>query len=310
MDVVEPDQAAVTDARALAWLRTRDPDGIRTLVSAWSGGMLRVARLQVASTAAAEDIVQDAWLVMLEAASRYEGRGSLRGYAHGIVFNLARRAAGRERRTLPFSSAWREARAEAHGPAVPSDRFDREGRWLLPPRAWQQSVEDELDAHELQHRIEAAIDALPPRQRAVMTAADVLGFEGHEVCELFDLTPSNERVLLHRARAKVRATLEPPPEGSVEPEARSGSRKVSSRPRRGDPVVCQQLVELVDDYLDGSLDADLRDRVEAHLVDCGHCGEYVSQVRNVLHVTACLAINAPSSLLLRLTTALATSKRP
>jgi RNA polymerase sigma-70 factor, ECF subfamily len=308
MDVVEPDQAAVTDERALAWLRARDPDGIRTLVSAWSGGMLRVARLQVASTAAAEDIVQDAWLVMLEAASRYEGRGSLRGYVHGIVFNLARRAAGKERRTLPFSSAWREARAETHGPAVPPDRFDREGRWLLPPRAWQQSVEDELDAHELQHRIEAAIDALPPRQRAVMTAADVLGFEGHEVCELFDLTPSNERVLLHRARARVRATLEPP-EGSVEPGTRTGSRHGHSRPRRGDPVVCQQLVELVDGYLDGSLDADLRDRVEAHLVDCGHCGEYVSQVRNVLHVTACLAINAPSSLLLRLTTALVTPKR-
>jgi len=309
MDVVEPDQAALNDAAALSWLRTRDPDGIRTLVSAWSGGMLRLARLQVASTAAAEDVVQDAWLVVLEAVDRYEGRGSLRGYVHGIVFNLARRAAGKERRTLPFSSAWREARAETHGPAVPPDRFDREGRWLLPPRAWQQSVEDQLDAHELQHRIEAAIDSLPPRQRAVMTAADVLGFEGQEVCELFDLTPNNERVLLHRARAKVRAALEPTQEDSLEPGTRTGSRSGHHRTRRGDPLVCQQLVELVDDYLEGSLDAELRDRVENHLVECGHCGEYVSQVRNLLHVTACLAINAPSSLLLRLTSALATPKR-
>jgi RNA polymerase sigma-70 factor (ECF subfamily) len=309
MDVVEPDQAAVDDALALTWLRTRDPEGIRTLVSAWSGGMLRLARLHVASTASAEDIVQDAWLVVLDGANRYEARGSLRGYVHGIVFNLARRAAGKERRTLPFSSAWREARAETRGPAVPPDRFDREGRWLLPPRAWQQSIEDELDAHELQHRIEAAIDALPPRQRAVMTAADVLGFEGHEVCELFDLTPNNERVLLHRARAKVRAILEPPQEESVDQGSRTGPRAGHRRVRRGDPLVCQQLVELVDDYLDGALNAERRQRVETHLVECGHCGEYVSQVRNLLHVTACLAINAPSSLLLRLTSALATPGR-
>src|SRR5690348_16043081 len=257
MDVVEPDQAAVTDALALAWLRTRDPDGIRTLVAAWSGGMLRLARVQVASTATAEDIVQDAWLVVLDGADKYEGRGSLRGYVHGIVFNLARRAAGKERRTLPFSSAWREARTETHGPAVPPDRFDREGRWLLPPRAWQQSVEDQLEAHELQHRIESAIDTLPPRQRAVMTVADVLGFDGHEVCELFGLSPNNERVLLHRARAKVRAILEPPQEESVDPGKRTGLRSGHRRPRRGDPLVCQQLVELVDDYLDGSLDDEL-----------------------------------------------------
>lgn len=309
MDVVEPDQAAVNDALALTWLRTRDPEGVRTLVAAWSGGMLRLARLQVASTATAEDIVQDAWLVVLDGAGRYEGRGSLRGYVHGIVYNLARRAAGKERRTLPFSSAWREARAESQGPAVPPDRFDREGRWLLPPRAWQQSIEDELDAHELQHQIEAAIEALPPRQRAVMTAADVLGFDGHEVCELFGLTPNNERVLLHRARARVRAILEPPQEESVDPRTRTGLRAGHRRPRRGDPLVCQQLVELVDDYLDASLDDDLRHRVEDHLGECGHCGEYVSQVRSLLHVTACLAMDAPPSLLLRLTTALATSRR-
>ena len=234
---------------------------------------------------------------------RYEGRGSLRSYVHGIVINLARRAGGKERRTVPFSSAWRETRAENHGPAVPPERFDREGRWLLPPRAWQQSVEDQIDAHELQLRIEAAINELPRRQRAVMTAADVLCFDTQEVCALFDLNPTNERVLLHRARAKVRAALEPPQEENVESGKRAGKSRVP-RSRAGDPLVCRQLVELVDDYLDGSLEADLRHKVERHLDECGHCGEYVFQVRSLLHVTSCLAEDAPVSLVTRLTAAL------
>jgi RNA polymerase sigma-70 factor (ECF subfamily) len=198
-----------TDAQLVAALRAGDEDAFRMLVREWHSSLLRVAQIFVPSRAIAEEVVQEAWLRVLGAIDRFEGRSSLKTWVFRILVNTAKTRAQREGRSLPFSALNDPARVPEA--AVDPDRFlpeDHErfpGHWSVPPR---ELPEERLLAAETRERITAAIDALPPAQRAVISLRDVQGWTSDEVCNALDLTEVNQRVLLHRARARVRQALE------------------------------------------------------------------------------------------------------
>jgi RNA polymerase sigma-70 factor, ECF subfamily len=165
--------------------------------------MLRVARLYVPSRAVAEEVVQETWLAVLSGLERFEGRSSLKTWLFRILTNRAKTRGRREARTLPFSAF--AADGDEEQTAVAVDRFARDGHWVSPPRG---VPEERLLAAEARRRIEGAITALPPNQRRVITLRDVEGLSAEEACNVLGLSETNQRVLLHRARAKVRAAFE------------------------------------------------------------------------------------------------------
>src|SRR5690348_10971272 len=199
----------VADDHALVErLRAGDEEAFMDLVERWSPSMLRVARMYVPTQAVAEDVVQEAWLGVLTGIERFEERSSLRTWVFSILVNRARTRGERERRTLPFASL---ARAESEGDfaAVDADRFVHDGAqlgaWAAPPVRWWEEPERALDSSEAVARIEQEIEKLPETQRLVITMRDVLGMSSEDVRSALDLSETNQRVLLHRARSKVRA---------------------------------------------------------------------------------------------------------
>jgi RNA polymerase sigma-70 factor (ECF subfamily) len=172
--------------------------------------MLRVARDYVATREAAEDVVQETFLGVIQGIDRFEGRSSLRTWMFRILVNRARTRGEREGRTRPFSSLV-SSELETDEPAVDPDRFQAHGRWAgfwsAPPSASHQPEANVLAA-EIGERMLGAIEALPLAQRTVIELRDVRGFTSAEVCELLDISEANQRVLLHRARSKARAILE------------------------------------------------------------------------------------------------------
>jgi RNA polymerase sigma-70 factor, ECF subfamily len=195
MEVLTP-----ADARLVDGLRAGDEDAFRTLMREYGAAMLRVAQMYVSSRAVAEEVVQEAWLGVLKGIGRFEGRSSLKTWLFRIVANTAKTRGVREARSVPFSSL-----GDDEG-SVDPDRFldsgERfPGHWAVPP-------EGRLLAAEAMDVIAQEIDRLPPAQRAVITLRDVQGFTSEEVRNALDLTETNQRVLLHRARSKVRSALE------------------------------------------------------------------------------------------------------
>jgi RNA polymerase sigma-70 factor (ECF subfamily) len=183
--------------------------------------LMRLVMMHVPSRAIAEEVVQDTWLAALEGLDRFEGRSKLRTWLAGIALNKARTRGTREGRILPFALL-RRRYEEGGGPAVDPDRFqgrrgERPGWWARPPLAWE-DPERQLEANETREVMLRAIRDLPPRQREVITLRDISGWDAEEVRNALDLSETNQRVLLHRARSKVRAALEehlePKPEGA------------------------------------------------------------------------------------------------
>ncbi|MFL5432038.1 MAG: RNA polymerase sigma factor [Myxococcales bacterium] len=208
MDVQRSAQASAEDAPVVAALRAGDEKAFLALVQSLNAPMLRVASVYVSSRAVAEEVVQEAWLGVLKGLSAFEGRSSLRRWIFGIVTNCARSRGVREARSTPFSAM---GPAEDDEPAVDPGRFlppDHPrwpGHWSEPPTAW---AEDQVLNKESLGVVEAAIALLPVNQREVITLRDVLGWTSEEVCESLRISEGNQRVLLHRARSKVRAALE------------------------------------------------------------------------------------------------------
>ena len=204
--------APVPDDHALVErLRQGDEQAFMDLVARWSPSMMRVARLYVPSAAVAEEVVQETWLAVLTGLERFEERSSLRTWVFSILVNRARTRGERERRTVPFGALAREE-VEGEFAAVDPERFVREGdavgAWAAPPVRWWEQPEKALQSDEAVARIEAEIAKLPETQRLVITMRDVAGLSSEEVRHALDLSETNQRVLLHRARAKVRAALE------------------------------------------------------------------------------------------------------
>jgi len=198
------------DARLIEGLLAGDEAAFAQLMGEYGASMLRVAQMYVSSRAVAEEVVQEAWLGVLKGVGRFEGRSSLKTWLFRIVANTAKTRGVREARSIPFSALGDESE---HEPSVDPDRFlgagERfPGHWALPPESWAGVPEGRLLAQETLDVIEREIERLPPTQRAVITMRDVQGFTSEEVCNALDLTETNQRVLLHRARAKVRSALE------------------------------------------------------------------------------------------------------
>jgi RNA polymerase sigma-70 factor (ECF subfamily) len=200
------------DAELVGRLRDGDESAFALLLDQWSPGMLRLARSFVSTPDSAAETVQDTWLAVLGALDRFEGRSSLRTWVYRILVNTAKRRAAREHRFVPMSSL----RPADAGPTVDPDRFQGPGEpypghWRALPAPWPELVpspeQRTLDA-ELKARLEDALAGLPERQRAVITLRDVQGRPAEEVCAILEISRANQRVLLHRARAHVRARLE------------------------------------------------------------------------------------------------------
>ncbi len=200
------------DSELLTRLRAGDEDAFMTLVDKYGPLMLRVALGYTRTRAVAEEVVQESWLGVLQGLDRFEGRSSLKTWILRIVANRARTRGEREARSVPLSSL--VAEGDEDGPAVNPERFrpadhpTYPGAWAIPPHSWARLPEEKLLATESLHEVRAAIAKLPPRQQEVIVLRDVEGWSPEEVSTALELTPGNQRVLLHRARSKVRAELE------------------------------------------------------------------------------------------------------
>jgi RNA polymerase sigma-70 factor (ECF subfamily) len=187
----------VDQADLLGRLRARDERAFAALVREWSPSMLRLARMYVKDRAAAEEVVQEAWLGVLQGIDRFEGRSSLKTWVFRILVNRAMTKGVREARSTPVDIA-----------AVDPARFTADGAWASPPLRWEDQPEAALRSTETLAAARAAIEELPPMQRLVITMRDVEGFAAEETRNALEISETNQRVLLHRARAKVRAALE------------------------------------------------------------------------------------------------------
>src|SRR5437867_10881700 len=184
-------------------LRAGDEAAFMALVDRYGPSMLRLAMVYVRNRSVAEEVVQETWLAVLKGIDRFEGRSSLKTWIFRILTNTAKTRGERERRSVPFSAL--DTEEGGFEPAVERSRFTGTGHWAVLPRAWP---EDRLLAKETRSVVERAIERLPPSQRTVITLRDVDGWTADEVRNALELAETNQRVLLHRARAKVRGALE------------------------------------------------------------------------------------------------------
>ena len=199
------------DDRLIAALGRGDADAFASLVDRHSRAMIRVAMAHVPTRAAAEEAVQETWIAVLRGIDGFEGRASLKTWIFRILTNVSMRAGARERRSVPFSAL---AQTENTGePSVDPDRFlpaDHElfpGHWAIMPARWP-TPEEGLLAGETREVIATAIAGLPVAQRTVIALRDVEGWSSEEVCEALEISAGNQRILLHRARSRVRNAIE------------------------------------------------------------------------------------------------------
>jgi RNA polymerase sigma-70 factor (ECF subfamily) len=185
----------VDDEELVTQLQTGDEAAFAVLVRAHHASLVRLATSIVGSRAVADEVVQDTWLAVVKGVDRFEGRSSLRTWLFRILVNRARTTASRERRSDTLGD-------------IDSDRFDATGVWAAPPVPWADQVDDRLLAEQLAPLARTAIDTLPDAQRQVLLLRDVEGLAAADVAELLGLSDGNQRVLLHRARARVRSELE------------------------------------------------------------------------------------------------------
>lgn len=206
---VQGSHASTEEAELVARLRAGDERTFEALVARHYPTMLAVAQTYVKTRAVAEEVVQEAWLGVLQSLDRFEGRSSLKTWILAIVVNKAKTRAVREDRTVPFASL---ARAEEE-PAVEPERFRGPqdafpGHWRAYPSNWGVSPDAAAEDREMVRVAMRAIAKLPPAQQTVIRMRDVEGYSAEEVCAALEISAANQRVLLHRARSGVRAALE------------------------------------------------------------------------------------------------------
>jgi RNA polymerase sigma-70 factor (ECF subfamily) len=196
------------DAVLVKALAARDPDAFAYLLDRYHSTLVHLAQQYVPNRAVAEEVAQEAWLAVIVGIDRFEQRSSLKTWLFRILVNIARSHGAKENRSIPFA-----AHADLDGgPAVDPRRFRRfairgRGQWKIPPQPWNDPEQQALDA-ETVRVINRAVDHLPPAQREVLTMRDLVGWSAPEVCEALEISEANQRVLLHRARSKVRGALE------------------------------------------------------------------------------------------------------
>jgi RNA polymerase sigma-70 factor (ECF subfamily) len=199
------------DAQLVAALRQGDEMAFEMLVERYHTSLIRLAQHYVSSHALAEEVAQDTWLGVLQGIERFEGRSSLKTWIFHILTNRAKTRGQREGRSIPFS-ALEKVTDEGSEPAVEPQRFRATepwaDHWAMPPQSWDHLPEERILSQETRACIDATIAMLPPHQRLVLTLRDVEGFSSRDVCGILDVSETNQRVLLHRARSRVRSALE------------------------------------------------------------------------------------------------------
>src|SRR5947209_6057295 len=204
--------ASVDDLYLVEQLRRGNEAAFEALIDRYATIMLRLARVYVTAWVVAEEVVQETWMAVLEGLNRFEGRSSLKTWMFRILTNCAKTRAQREGRCVAFSLL-ASSDSDSDEPAVDPDRFqgaDQEwpGHWVSLPSNWEELPEHHLLSQEIRTKIEKAIAALPPSQCEVITLRDIEGWTSEETCHFLGLSEANQRVLLHRARSKVRGALE------------------------------------------------------------------------------------------------------
>lgn len=187
------------EAGLIRRLRGGDEEAFATLVDLHHAAMVRLARGYVRSRAVAEEVAQEAWLGLLRGIDGFEERSSLRTWLFRIVVNRAISTGLHERRHLPVDDDELED---------DSGRFSKDGWWVTPPAHWADEAIDRITAPKLAARLRQLIDDLPPGQGQVVTLRDVEGLSSVEVCDILGISQANQRVLLHRGRARLRRELE------------------------------------------------------------------------------------------------------
>jgi RNA polymerase sigma-70 factor, ECF subfamily len=206
---VTPSTDETEELALVGALRAGDGDAFGSLIDRYHSSLLRLAMSYVASREAAEDVVQETWIAVMAGIDRFEGRSSLKTWIFRILINRAKSTGVREHRSVPFSAL---EDVEEKEPSVDPARFQTgtrwAGYWSAPPHSWAGIPEEQLLSAETRAVVEDAIAMLPPMQRAVITLRDVRNFTSQETCDVLGIQEVNQRVLLHRARSKLRARLE------------------------------------------------------------------------------------------------------
>jgi RNA polymerase sigma-70 factor, ECF subfamily len=184
-------------------LRRGDDEAFATLVERYHLPMVRLALTFVPNRSVAEEVVQDTWMGVIRGIDGFEARSSLATWIFRILVNRARKTGARERRTVAVDEAG----------LVETGHFSPDGSWSRPPPEWTDDVVDRLLATAVVKNLRVAIDELPAAQCQVVTLRDVEGLSAREVCEILDISEGNQRVLLHRARNRLRLTIELEMEG-------------------------------------------------------------------------------------------------
>jgi RNA polymerase sigma-70 factor (ECF subfamily) len=200
---------ATLEADLLSRLRAGDERAFEILVQRHYRTMLAVARQYVSTRAVAEEVVQEAWLGVLKGLDRFEGRSSLSTWILRILVNIAKTRGVRESRTVPYAALAGpddETSVEPERFRGPNDPYT--GGWWAFPEDWTKLPEQALLQRETLQVVTEAIDGLPPLQRSVIAMRDIQGLDPEDVCAVLEISGGNQRVLLHRARSRVRAALE------------------------------------------------------------------------------------------------------
>jgi RNA polymerase sigma-70 factor (ECF subfamily) len=197
------DAGGPDDAVLVSRLRDGDEAAFRELVGSMHRGLLRVAVAFVESPSAAEEVVQETWLAVVAQIDGFEGRSSLRTWIGTILSNRAKTRGVRDKRSVPFSSLTRE-----DVDPVEPERFNAGGTWSLPPARWDDAPESLVLRKEAREAIERELKTLPEAQRTVVVLRDLEGWSSEEVCNVLEISETNQRVLLHRGRQRLRGALE------------------------------------------------------------------------------------------------------
>jgi RNA polymerase sigma-70 factor, ECF subfamily len=186
------------DVELLGRLRNGDEEAFVMLVARYQEPMVRLARSMVPSLAVAEEVVQDTWMGVVRGIDRFEGRSSFKTWLYRILVNRARSAGAREHSNAPVEALH----------AIDPARFDAQGQWADPLDRWTEESEDRLDAATWLPVLRVALEDLPHRQRQVVILRDIEGLTSEEACNVLGITFGNQRILLHRGRARLRDFLE------------------------------------------------------------------------------------------------------
>ena len=199
------------DTALVERLRAGEEMAFADLITMYHGALLRLARQYVGSSPLADEVAQDTWIALLDSLPRFEGRSSLKTWLFHILMNVARARRRKEARSIPFSAAFpSEDNQPGDNPGFYPGWFPRVGgAWITGPARWDEQPEGVALSSEIHDLIAQAVSDLPPGQREVITLRDIDGFEAEEVCNFLGISDTNQRVLLHRARTKVRKALAP-----------------------------------------------------------------------------------------------------